>query len=112
MGSLLSSSNSGNIDPMAQQFVRETIESDRVVIFSKSYCPYCTTAKKQFKKLNQDYLTIELDGRPDCQAIQNVLGEMTGAKTVPRVFIDGNFIGGGDDCKRLYENGQLEKMLA
>lgn len=36
---------------------------------------------------------------------------MTGARSVPRVFLDGNFIGGGTDVKKLYENGQLAKML-
>lgn len=49
MGSILSSSSSSNpIDmsgPVAT-FVRESIAKDLVVIFSKSYCPYCTMAKK------------------------------------------------------------------
>lgn len=30
----------------AAQFVRETIAKNKVVIFSKSYCPYCTMAKE------------------------------------------------------------------
>jgi glutaredoxin 3 len=37
---------------------------------------------------------------------------MTGARSVPRVFVDGNFIGGGTDVKKLYETGALAKMLA
>jgi glutaredoxin 3 len=37
---------------------------------------------------------------------------MTGAKSVPRVFVNGSFIGGGTDVKKLYENGDLAKMLA
>lgn len=49
MGSILSSFSSSNpIDmsgPVAT-FVRESIAKDLVVIFSKSYCPYCTMAKK------------------------------------------------------------------
>lgn len=43
--------------------------------------------------------------------IQNVLGEMTGARSVPRCFIDGKFIGGGTDVKKLFESGELAKML-
>ncbi|CRL00805.1 CLUMA_CG014057, isoform A [Clunio marinus] len=96
---------------MAQKFVKDSIGKDRVVIFSKTYCPYCTKAKEQFKKLNFKFLTIELEDRADCQEIQDVLGSMTGARSVPRVFVDGKFIGGGDDCKRLYDSGELEKML-
>jgi glutaredoxin 3 len=67
---------------------------------------------QQFKKINFNFLTIEIEDRPDCQDIQDVLGEMTGAKSVPRVFIDGNFVGGGTDVKKLYETGNLQKMLA
>lgn len=28
------------------QFVKQAISKDKVVIFSKSYCPYCTMAKE------------------------------------------------------------------
>lgn len=31
---------------VSAQFVRETIAKNKVVIFSKSYCPYCTMAKE------------------------------------------------------------------
>jgi glutaredoxin 3 len=57
-------------------------------------------------------LTIELEDRPDCNEIQDALGDMTGARSVPRVFVDGKFIGGGTDVKKLYETGELAKMLA
>lgn len=45
MGLLFSSTNSAS-SAMAKSFVSETIASDKVVIFSKSYCPYCTMAKE------------------------------------------------------------------
>ena len=36
---------------------------------------------------------------------------MTGARTVPRIFIDGKFIGGGSDVEKMYNSGELLKML-
>jgi glutaredoxin 3 len=36
---------------------------------------------------------------------------MTGADTVPRVFIGGECIGGGDDTEKLEKKGELEKKL-
>ncbi len=36
---------------------------------------------------------------------------MTNARTVPRVFIAGQCIGGGDDTERLDKKGDLEKQL-
>lgn len=62
--------------------------------------------------MNFPFLAVELENREDCQEVQDVLGEMTGARSVPRVFIDGKFIGGGTDVQQLQESGELAKMLA
>ncbi|XP_028114781.1 glutaredoxin-C4-like isoform X2 [Camellia sinensis] len=44
-------------------FIKKTISSHSIVIFSKSYCPYCKRAKAVFKELNQTPHVIELDQR-------------------------------------------------
>lgn len=54
---------------------------------------------------------MELDNRDDGNAIQDVLLDLTGARSVPRVFIDGEFIGGGDDTAALASSGKLAIML-
>ncbi|KAJ8922999.1 hypothetical protein NQ315_001547 [Exocentrus adspersus] len=92
-------------------FVKDLIKSDKIVIFSKSYCPYCKLAKEVFDKIKEKYTAIELDGRDDGDEIQSILGEITGVKTVPRVFIKENCVGGGSDVKALYEKGELQKIL-
>ncbi|XP_003367569.1 glutaredoxin [Trichinella spiralis] len=48
---------------------------------------------------------------PAGKNMKDALEELTGARSVPRVFIDGKFIGGADDTKRLHENGELSQML-
>lgn len=55
---------------------------------------------------------LQLDERSDGDAIQDVLLEITGGRSVPRVFIKGKFIGGGDDTAELARNGGLAKLLA
>lgn len=37
--------------------------------------------------------------------------DITGGRSVPRVFIGGQFIGGGDDTARKASNGELEQLL-
>lgn len=64
-----------------------------------------------FDKLKEKYTAIELDQRNDGEEIQAILGEITGAKTVPRVFVNGECLGGGSDVKALYENGKLQKYF-
>lgn len=62
--------------------VKELINTDTVVIFSKTYCPYCKVAKEVFNNMKKTFTTIELDQRDDGDEIQGILGEITGAKTV------------------------------
>lgn len=93
------------------EMVKKLIESDEIVIFSKTYCPYCKMAKEVFDKLGTHYTTIELDKRSDGQEIQDILGSITAAKTVPRVFVKGQCVGGGSDVKDLYESGKLQNLV-
>lgn len=99
----------------AKEIVEELISSKPVVIFSKSYCPFCVKAKNLFQndiKVAADKIAImELENRPDCNTIQAYLKEKTGASSVPRVFIKGELIGGCDDTMRQHESGELAKKL-
>ncbi|KAL1123466.1 hypothetical protein AAG570_002546 [Ranatra chinensis] len=108
----LGSSAPPDMNGQAAKFVKDSIAQDTVVIFSKTYCPYCKIAKDVFNKMKKSYTTIELDGRDDAGEIQSILAEITGARTVPRVFVNGECIGGGTDVKALYESGKLEQLLS
>lgn len=105
------SGTSYNTPEAAEDFVKTTISSHPVVIFTKRFCPYCPKATSSFKQLNVSYEEIMLSGRSDCQTIQDVLMKMTGARTVPRVFVHGNCIGGGTEVEALYKNGKLKEIV-
>lgn len=96
---------------VSANFIHQLLDHNKVVIFSKTTCLYSNLAKEQFQKLNFPFLALELDNRHDGQMIQHVLGEMTDASTVPRVFVDGKFIGGGTEVKKMYETGELKRIL-
>lgn len=93
------------------EFVKQTIAANPVVIFGKSYCPYCQKAIRFMKLTGCHFLNIDLDKREDGATIQNALHQMTGRRTVPNVFVKGQSIGGGDDTERLYNSGELQKMV-
>ncbi|MCL7033619.1 hypothetical protein MKW94_010637 [Papaver nudicaule] len=105
------SASSGSGSSSEAAFIDKTISSHNIVIFSKSYCPYCKRAKAVFKELNQTPHVIELDERDDGYDIQGALGEKVGRRTVPQVFINGKHIGGSDDTLDAYESGELAKLL-
>ncbi|OIV98384.1 hypothetical protein TanjilG_16711 [Lupinus angustifolius] len=93
------------------EFIDKTISSHKIVIFSKSYCPYCKRAKAAFKELNQVPYVVELDERDDGSKIQDILNNIIGRRTVPQVFINGKHLGGSDDTVQAYESGRLAKLL-
>lgn len=91
------------------------IHHEQSPVFSKSYCPYCVKAKDAIRSaLGQPGVAAttvwELDERDDGAAIQAYLGKKTGASTVPRVFVGGKFLGGGDDTARAARDGTLVKL--
>ncbi|XP_064116053.1 uncharacterized protein LOC135221948 [Macrobrachium nipponense] len=96
--------------PVAEN-VRNKIRENCVVIFSKTYCPYCKMAKKVFDDLGTPYEVYEIDKEKDGVAVQDVLDIMTGARTVPRVFVGGKFIGGGTETRQLYKDGKLVELV-
>jgi glutaredoxin 3 len=97
---------------MASKYVDGLIKLHKVVVFSKTYCPYCVKAKNVLSnyKIN-DLVVIELENRDDADDIQDYLMKITGARTVPRVFINGKCIGGGDDTARLERENTLKGLL-
>ena len=95
----------------SQVFLDETVANNSVVIFSKTTCSFCDKAKEVFDALGVGYRTVELDRRGDCAQLQDYLNQMTGARTVPRVFVDGDCIGGGSDTVSMFKKGSLQKLL-
>ncbi|KAF9949616.1 hypothetical protein BGZ70_001698 [Mortierella alpina] len=92
--------------------VNDIIANNRVVVFSKTYCPYCTKAKNALAKHHAEAHIVELDNEDDGAAIQAYLLELTGQRTVPNIFINHKHIGGCDDLMNLDKNGQLKTLLA
>merc|ERR1712007_110886 len=53
-----------------KEWVDDCIGSKPVVVFSKSYCPFCDMAKNALKQAGiTDYLLIELENREDCRKV-------------------------------------------
>ena len=89
---------------MAQALVTKALQENLVMVFSKTYCPHCLRAKRTLDAElgHGKYAVMELESRPDCSAIQDYLNALTGARTVPRVFLEGvplyNFSGPKSCC--------------
>jgi glutaredoxin len=86
----------------------------KVIIFSKSYCPYSKKAKHillDIYKITPPPYVVELDLHELGPQLQAQLGQMTGRKTVPNILINGRSIGGGDDVQLLHDSGELAEKV-
>merc|ERR1740130_1427204 len=69
------------------------VAAQPVVIYSKSWCPYCTQCKELLDSMEQPYTVVELDQRDDGEAVQTALLSLTQQRTVPSVFVGGQHLG-------------------
>jgi glutaredoxin 3 len=81
----------------------------KVVIYTKSYCPYCVRAKYLLNKKGAAYEEIDVTNDPATQEAMSQRAE--GRKTVPQIFINDKPIGGCDDLYALDAKGELDKLL-
>ncbi|KIW16004.1 glutaredoxin [Exophiala spinifera] len=89
----------------AQQIINE----NGVVVFSKSYCPYCRATKSLLNDKHANYFLMELDQVDDGAALQDALEEITGQRSVPNIFIAQKHIGGNSDIQA--RKGELDGLL-
>ncbi len=72
-----------------------------VAIFTKAGCPHCARAKTALGDAGMTYREIEIAGVGGTDALRAV----SGAGTVPQVFIDGARIGGADELEQYLARG-------
>jgi len=90
----------------ASKEIEQYITSNSIMIFSKSYCPFCNKVKQMFGDKGLSFKSIELDemGQQGVN-IQAALLQKTGQKTVPSVFFNSKHIGGCDDTMNAAQRG-------
>jgi glutaredoxin 3 len=81
-----------------------------IVIYSKSWCPYCQAAKALLKAKGASFEEIDVDG--DRVAQMAMAARAGGRSTVPQIFIGDRHVGGCDDLHDLEEAGELDGLLA
>ena len=79
-----------------------------VIIYTTSYCPYCTGAKSLLRAKNVPFK--EIDVTHDA-AQRAEMERLSNGWTVPQIFIDGTPIGGYDDARELDATGELDRLL-
>ena len=95
--------------------VAKQIASEKVMVFSKDYCPYCVSTKKLLRELKVDSLSVE-EINLTCNAEEllkksAILLDISNQKTVPNIFVGGKHLGGNSELQALARSGQLKEIL-
>jgi glutaredoxin 3 len=107
---------------IVQQQVDAVIASNTIVVFSKSYCPYCRQAKMALRSIpNLDFCVIEMDdGAHDgwqvhvaqvAKASSTPETANNNTMSVPQIFIHQQYVGGAEDLADMYVDQRLATLL-
>lgn len=80
-----------------------------IVIYSKSYCPYCKGAKALLTQKGVRFTEIEITDHP--HLLEEMIKRSGGGRTVPQIFIGDVHVGGGTDLAQLDRTGGLDALL-
>jgi len=80
-----------------------------VVMYSTSYCGYCTRARSLLERKGVAIHEIKVD---EDMREREIMMNRSGRRTVPQIFIDDRHIGGYDDLAALDRAGGLDPLLA
>ena len=77
----------------------------QAIVWSKDFCGFCTKAKEALKKAGVNYEERVVGAG---WTKEQLLEVVPNARSVPQIFIDGNYIGGYNE---LMKSGVLDKSL-
>ena len=81
-----------------------------IVMYTKSYCPYCHAAKDLLEKKGAPFQ--EIDVTRDPEGYRAMVARAGGRTTVPQIFVGETHVGGSDDLYALEARGKLDGLLA
>ena len=97
-----------------QQRIKETVTSNPVVLYMKGdarfpQCGFSATVVQILKVCGvNDLVTVNVLADEE---IRNGVKEYANWPTIPQLYIKGEFIGGCDIVKEMYQDGELQKLL-
>jgi glutaredoxin 3 len=80
-----------------------------VVMYTTSWCPYCSRARSLFDGKGVQYTEIDVDVVAGARA---EMQQRSGRTSVPQIFVGDRHLGGYDDTSALDRRGELDPLLA
>jgi monothiol glutaredoxin len=97
-----------------QDTIRQTVTSNPVVLFMKGSprMPMCGFSAAATQILNlcgvPDFVAIDVLQDPE---IRQGIKEYANWPTIPQLYVKGEFVGGSDIMREMYQSGELQRLL-
>ena len=96
-----------------QQKIQETVSNNDVVLFMKGtkdfpQCGFSAAVSHVLKTLGVNFLDVDV--LRDAEIRQGIK-DFADWPTIPQLYIKGEFIGGCDIVKEMFESGELQNFL-
>ena len=97
-----------------QDRIKQTVTGNRVVLYMKGspqlpQCGFSATAVQILKACGVDDIT-SVDVLTDAEVRQGIK-EYANWPTIPQLYVKGEFVGGSDIMREMYQSGELQKLL-
>ncbi len=98
-----------------QDTIREQVTSHKVVLYMKGtpqfpQCGFSANAIQLLKAAGvKDLFTVNVLMEPE---IRQGIKEYANWPTIPQLYVNGEFVGGSDIMKEMFESGELQSMVA
>ncbi len=102
------------MDDGTRDKIQQIVDSNPVVLFMKGTrlfprCGFSATVVEVLKRSGiTDFQDVDVLKDP---AIRQGIKEFTNWPTIPQLYVKGEFIGGCDIVREMYEKGELEAVL-
>ena len=101
------------LDPSIKTKIDQLVAQDPVVLFMKGtrsfpQCGFSSSVVNILNTLIPKYATVNVLTDPD---VRGGMKEYSDWPTFPQLFIKGEFVGGADIVRQMFETGELEKKL-
>ena len=101
------------MDDQVKSLINNEITNNDVCLFMKGtpdapQCGFSMAVSNMLKILEVSYKGINV---LESQSLREGIKEFSDWPTIPQIYIKGEFVGGCDIIKEMYENGELKKIL-
>jgi monothiol glutaredoxin len=98
-----------------QDIIKNTVTNNPVVLYMKGspaapMCGFSASATQMLKACGVDN-PFTVDVLQDAEIRQGIK-EYANWPTIPQLYVDGEFVGGADIMREMYQSGELQTMLA